>query len=350
MNVLALTRYGPDGASSRVRFLQYVPALQRAGINVDVSPLWDATYLDRLYKRDGARRTLAHTARRYACRAFELPMRARRADVIWLEGELFPWLPAIAESLSSIPIIVDYDDAHFHKYDTHPLSRAFLGAKIDTIMRAAAAVVVGNPYLGTRAHAAGARHIEVLPSVVDLERWPVQEAHEVETQGLLRVGWIGTPHTAHYLDVIGRALRRAARIVDVRVILVGADRSISGVEVECRRWADATEAKNVASFDVGVMPLPDFPWERGKSGYKLVQYMASARPAIASPVGVNGELLGDAGVLARTEDEWVEALVGFARNPTTRKEMGMRGRIRVERHYSLAVTAPRLVEIFQRIG
>jgi glycosyltransferase involved in cell wall biosynthesis len=100
-------------------------------------------------------------------------------------------------------------------------------------------------------------------------------------------------------------------------------------------------------IDIGVMPLPDTPWERGKCGYKLIQYMACGKPVVASPVGVNSEIVrhGESGFLAETDAEWEEALTMLAADPGLRQRMGAAGRRRVEEEYSLQVQAPRLIEL-----
>jgi glycosyltransferase involved in cell wall biosynthesis len=114
-----------------------------------------------------------------------------------------------------------------------------------------------------------------------------------------------------------------------------------------RDWDEATETAEIGNFDVGIMPLPDNPWERGKCGFKLIQYMACGKPVVASPVGVNREIVveGVNGFLASTQKEWVDALLRLKENPALRRTMGERGRRMVEERYCLQVTAPRLQRI-----
>jgi glycosyltransferase involved in cell wall biosynthesis len=341
VKVLALTRYGREGSSSRVRFLQFLPALEAAGISVTVRPLWDEGYLTDLYEAN--RRAPRRVAKRYARRAFNLAAEAAAHDVAWLEAELFPYLPAVAERLLPIPYVVDYDDAVFHKYEG--VARHWVGRKIDSVMKGAAVVLAGNPYIAARAQAAGARRVELLPTVVDLARHPVTAPPAGPE---LRVGWIGTPQTAAYVEGIAGALRGAAEQVRMRLVMVGGLARVPGVTLEGRPWTESTEVADVQSFDVGIMPLPDEPWERGKCGYKLVQYMASARPVVASPVGVNASLVDDAGLLATTPDEWVAALVRLAKDAALRRDLGSRGRAIVERGYSLTVAVPVVLDALRR--
>jgi hypothetical protein len=217
--VLLLARYGALGASSRVRSLQFLPYLEQQGFEVDVASLFDDDYVARLY--DGRRQSWAAVAASYGKRVLKLLARGRY-DVVWVEKELFPWLPAWADlSLlgGGARLLVDYDDAVFHRYDAHRRAwvRRVLGGKIDAVMRAADVVVVGNAYLGARARAAGARRVELLPTVVDTARY----APRARTPGApFTLGWIGTPRTARYLRPLAvrhrrRPLRRA-RLVLVR--------------------------------------------------------------------------------------------------------------------------------------
>src|SRR5690554_2952057 len=157
MKVLLLSKYPRMGASSRLRSLQYLPALAEDGIEVTVSSLFDEDYLAELYGR--GRRAKLRSLMSYLKRFFAF-LTVFRYDVLWIEYEVFPYLPAFAERLLRLlnkPYVVDYDDAVFHNYDRSGsrLIRAFLGNKIDAVMRNAACVVAGNDYLALRARQAG---------------------------------------------------------------------------------------------------------------------------------------------------------------------------------------------------
>ena len=350
MKVLALTRYGRLGASSRLRFYQYLPRLEQGGITVTVAALSSDEYVARLYA--GRRPGFASIAQDYLRRAGRLAS-LRRYDLLWVEKELFPGEPALIERLLAgigIPYVVDYDDATFHRYDRsgNPLLRHLWPRKIDAVMRGAALVIAGNGYLAERARAAGARRVEILPTVVDPGRYPVRPPPAGEP---FTVGWIGTPVTQRYLTPVAGAL---AAIVAAggRVRLVGADRVPDGLPVaatELRPWSEESEANEILGFDVGIMPLDDTEWERGKCGYKLLQYMASARPVVASPVGVNPEIVeqGVTGFLAATPEEWRAALARLRDDPALRTGMGTAGRRRLEAGYSIDRTEPRLRALLQ---
>lgn len=350
MKILLLSRYSQAGASSRVRFYQYLPELARLGIAVHSAPLFDDDYLRDLYT--GRRPSPVAVAGYYARRLAVLG-RLRGYDLVWLEYELLPSLPfgEQALALAGVPYLVDYDDAIFHRYDRSPrrLVRVLLGRKIDRVMRGAALVTAGNDYLAARARAAGARQVECLPSVVDLDRYaprPPQSSTEP-----LTVGWIGTPVTARYLEQIADPLRAVARQRPLRLLAVGAGPlAMAGVEVECQPWSEATEVALIRRMDIGIMPLADTPWEQGKCGYKLIQYMACGVPVIASPVGVNSRLVapGDTGLLAATPSAWVEALLALGADPARREILGGNGRRLVAQQYSLQQTAPLLAGLLRR--
>jgi glycosyltransferase involved in cell wall biosynthesis len=350
---------------------QYVPWLRRAGIHVTAMPFFEDDYLERRYA--SAPQPLTSLARAM-WRRLQALLTSRRFDLIWIEYELFPWAPGIAESilsLAGIPTIVEYDDAVFHRYDRHPswLVRATLSRKIDRIMHGAAAVIVGNAYLAARAETAGARHIDIIPSVIDLSRYdgvppppPVQAVGNAsamsapsaagESTRPLVIGWIGSPSTSPYLHTIAPALRAVCEPGRAIVKLVGTSDAAADFAFPCETslWDEAREIDDLHGFDIGIMPLPDQPWERGKCGYKLLQYMACGKPVIASPVGANCEIVqpGVNGLLAGTHDEWVAALDTLLRDANLRARYGRAGRTTVEQRYSLDMAAPQLVSILRR--
>jgi glycosyltransferase involved in cell wall biosynthesis len=164
------------------------------------------------------------------------------------------------------------------------------------------------------------------------------------------VGWIGSPTTAPYLQLIAPEIKEFARDRDVRLVLVGSGKvPITGVPVEIREWSEEKEVDDIQSFDVGIMPLPNEPWALGKCGYKLVQYMACSLPVVASAVGVNKEMVRDGrnGFLAERTGDWVQAFNVLYDNASQREAMGKAGRALVEEKYCLKATAPRLSAVLR---
>jgi glycosyltransferase involved in cell wall biosynthesis len=348
--VLLLSRYARLGPSSRIRCYQYIDYLRAHSVDVTSAPLLDNDYV-KSFVSDGTRRW-GHIVPAFLRRVRWL-LRARQYDLLWMQYEALPWLPDLFERglmPGGVPYVVDYDDAQFHQYDLNSSTvvRWLLKDKLDGIMARAAAVVAGNDYLATRARQAGATEVLVLPSAVDVSLY--RTAFN-DSPSPFTIGWIGSPTTAQYLQLIADALRETCRQLPARVVLVGSGPiDLPGVPVEVRAWQESTEADEIGTFDVGIMPLADGPWEQGKCGFKLLQYMAAGLPAIASPVGANKVIIrhGTTGFLARTSEDWMRAFVALAESKDLRARMGRAGRQVVEREYSTTVVAPRLLETLIR--
>ncbi len=342
-----LTRYGRDGPSSRLRHLAYVPALERVGFRVTVAPFFDDDYLATRY---GNRRLgLGRLARAYGRRLRHL-LNAHRYDLLWIEKEALPWLPAAFESVLRLrPFVVDFDDAWYLSYAQHSTSlvRVLLGGKLETIVQHATNVIAGNRHLAEWATSSGAGRVVELPTVVDTSRYPVLPLPD----GPFTIAWIGTPHSAKYLASVAEPLRHLQTNHGARLVVIGAgaDDLLPGLIVDRRRWSEDTEAAELTRCHVGIMPLADGPWERGKCGYKLIQYMAAGRPVVGSRLGSNKSIVrhGQTGFLAGGAQEWTDSLAALASDRDAATRMGLAGRKRVEEMYSLEVAAPRLVEILQ---
>jgi glycosyltransferase involved in cell wall biosynthesis len=351
MNVLVLTRYSRMGASSRLRMLQYIETGFFGDTCFEFSPLLDDDYLRTIYaKRQVAPWRLLHA---YAKRLAIL-LSAHKFDVLWIEKELFPNLPAFFECLLArlgIAYMVDYDDAIFHTYDkSHNPVKRLLRNKIAAVMRHATLVVPGNLYLASYARQAGARWVEIMPTVVDASRYAPVHGNDGSR---IVIGWIGTPTTAKFLEPILPVLVRLAAQFPIELAVIGATLDSARYPfVQCRAWSEAAEAAEIGRFDIGIMPLLDDHWERGKCGYKLIQYMACGKAVIASPVGMNTEIVNEGvnGLLAATDDAWFSALSLLAGNRQMRQAMGERGRAIVEQKYCLQVTAPQLAGMMRGIA
>ncbi|WP_338799452.1 glycosyltransferase family 4 protein [Pseudomonas monteilii] len=352
--VLILSKYTRMGASSRLRILQYLPALESSGLELEVSAFFGEDYLNELYT--SSKRSPLKLLRYYLKRLAVL-LRARKYDAVWIEKELFPFVPAVFERwLSAVGsrYLVDYDDAVFHNYDlsASPWVRRLLGSKIDQVMRASSIVVAGNDYLADRARRAGAKRVEIIPTVVDHHRYRV--ISRAEGQQLV-IGWIGSPSTQKYVVSIHAALLDACTRYGAKLMLVGATPNIAaqlpGIEVETLPWTEDREARLIEQMDIGIMPLIDGPWEKGKCGYKLIQYMASGVPVVASPVGVNVEIVADnqCGLLASESAEWMVALSKLLSDREERTRLGLAGRHAVESRYSLQAQAPVLEKLLKSL-
>jgi glycosyltransferase involved in cell wall biosynthesis len=352
MKILLLSRYTRLGASSRLRMLQYLPAILDAGLEVEAVPFFEEGDLQRRYAGNVLHGgTLSAFLKRISS------MRSGAgANLLWIEKEALPWLPWLIErSLlpKSIPIVSDYDDATFHRYDLHPsrIVRWLLGRKIDNVMAASDLVIAGNGYLADRARAAGAKRVEIVPTVVDAEAYSVSPPPG--EAGTVSIGWIGSPSTwTAYMAPMLPMLADVAGAHGARLRVVGAGKAAEPHSlVDSLPWSEQDEVAQIQRMDIGIMPLDDSPWARGKCGYKLIQYMACGLPVVASPVGANAQIVehGVNGFLAGTEREWRDALAMLLGDPALRQRMGMAGRDKVEREYSLQVYGPRVAQLLYNV-
>ena len=212
-------------------------------------------------------------------------------------------------------------------------------------------VMAGNPYLADHARRASSPRVEIVPTVVDINVYKVRA--EVGGEDALRVGWIGTPQTWQELArPVHNVLETILAEQSAQFLAVGAgmQHKTTGT-LQILPWTEDTEVSLIQSMDIGVMPLPDTPWTRGKCGYKLIQYMACGLPVVASPVGVNRDIVehGVNGFLAESDDEWRAAVKMLLNDADLRCRMGAAGRKKVEEQYSLQVWGPRVAQMLRSV-
>jgi glycosyltransferase involved in cell wall biosynthesis len=356
MKVIALTRTTPIGPSTRYRIDQYRPRLAAHGIDVQLRPLFGPTWFRILEQPAGLRRTLAkgaYSLARLAVRLIQiLTLRAARPDLVLIEQQLFPYLPVSIETLlwpRRLKTALEFDDAIY--------LTAGHRTKLEQLCARADVVIVGNEFLANfaRQHA---HRVRVIPTTVDLTRYKqaqvIQRARRDENDSTLRVAWIGLRYNFPFLENLARPLAQLAAEgtkVELRVISSGSPKASSDwgdVRIVHRPWSEETEAAELGTCDLSVMPLPDTEWARGKCGLKVLQSMAAAVPVICSPVGVNAEIVknGINGLLADGDQGWHEALTKLAQNLEYRKQLGESGLRTVETSYNLINGAEQLLEAY----
>ena len=346
IRILGLALYGTQAASHRVRLSQFKAGLAAQGIELHIQSLLGDAYLQRSFS--GRRPSIRQLQLDYCVRLNTL-RHARNFDLAILCCELLPLLPAWLEHrLLTIPYIYDFDDAFFLKYQSGCLGvlRPLLGHKFDRVIARAVAVTAGNQHLAAYAQRFNS-HVSVLPSVVDTQHYrPGGDSSEHP----FTVGWIGSPSTAAYLQALVEPLQQLASERPVRFLVVGGlAPHIPGVEVIEQAWTLEQELPLIQSFDVGVMPLPDSAWARGKCAYKLIQCMACGIPVVASRVGANVEAVHpECGLLAESPQQWLAAFRRLAAEPELRQRMGTAARHWVQQNYSLRSALPVLTEVIQR--
>jgi glycosyltransferase involved in cell wall biosynthesis len=349
LRVLALPKYGRLAASSRCRFFNYLPLLRERNIAVTAKPLLSENYVRR--RLSGASIDYADVAKAYLARLWTL---ANSGDhgVLWIEGELLPRWPATVERVLSAlgrPFVVDFDDAIFHSYDLHPspVVRGLLGGKIDAVLKRAATVVVGNDYLAERARQAGARRVETVPTGVNYSAYV---RRTLAPHDRLTFGWIGSPATEHYLATIAADLDEVCPALNARLRLIGVDRHrFDRADVELVRWSEETEIDALAACDIGLAPLTDGPWERGKCGMKAIQYMALGIPVLAADAGALPNVVGhgETGFIYRDGGEFRTFARQLAENPELRRRMGAAGKERVAASYAIERWAETIADILR---
>jgi glycosyltransferase involved in cell wall biosynthesis len=348
LRILGETAYPPVVASARVRIARLAPFLAPHGVHLEHHPnLSDAEYA--LLQSPAAPPRKAAAIVRAAGRA----ARARRpARDLLLVHRLRLLAPLPGFDPPRRLDVYDLDDALFLG-STAAVNRSFAWTKQEAgrcvaCLRRARLVTAGNAFLAGHARKHGAR-VEVVPSCVDPDAQPQREHRDVEA---LTVGWIGTHSTVGYLRAILPALDRVRRDgVALRLVTVGAALDVDEPWIEARPWSAETEGADLASFDVGLMPLPDTEWARGKCGYKLLQYFAAGVPAVAAPVGVNAVLLEGGGSLAATNAaEWAGALRTLAADAAERRERGATARAFAEREFSYARWAPAVAALYKELA
>jgi len=347
MKIAMLTRFGAMGANSRYRLLQYIPSFERAGHTVEVRPMLDDAYLRALYA--SGRRSRWQVARGYLRRLAQL-RGLEHYSIVLCDQEFFPYFPPMAERLAAgccARLVVDYDDAAYCKYREIPLLRQ----RIPALIAQAEAVVVGNHSLETFA-ARYSQSVHVIPTVVDVSRYTPRR--DYSESGVLRLVWIGTPVTAEFLKPLAPVLMELkTRYPVLGLRLIGAGEAIRQwlPFAEVVPWSEASEARLLAECDIGLMPLPDTEFTRGKCGLKLIQCMAAGLPVVGSPVGANCEIVheGREGYLAASPRQWFEALEQLIVSPRLRREMGQNASRKVRQNYSLQQGAAAWLRIIERI-
>jgi glycosyltransferase involved in cell wall biosynthesis len=332
---------GRKAGSARFRVRQLVPALAREGVAVTEYAARFENYPPRarLWRPAWAAATLASRLADLARAA------ASDSRVTWLQREFVSTLPTI-EFLTARPRVLDVDDAIW-EYGGGRVAR--------TLARGSAAVIAGNAIVAER-FAEWNRDITVAHTPVDTAYWkPAEPAPRHDRRPV--IVWSGAAGGLHDIGpvegAIAEALRRHPRAV-FRVVSNWAPtyRVIPPARTEFMPWTPETEVAVLQDATVGIMPLADTPWNRGKCAFKGIQYLACGMPAVMSPVGMNVEVLAraDCGIAAATEAEWTAALDALLSDPARAAAMGAAGRAMVERHYSVTAVAPIVAGVLRRVA
>ena len=355
--------------ASRFRVYQYLPYLQRAGISFKVCPSKPGKYFhvtarfSRLTKKHGRLAQFLYLLGSYWMaynRFLEAFFGGFRYDACFLQRELIPTPNLFVEMfvLSCFhKVVFDFDDSIFLRPSwANPEGGALadkgMERKIHYLVSRASQIIVSNEFLKSKVETINPR-VAILPTPVDTRYYlPVDRTRRADRPVI--IGWVGTSGNLFYLKGVMGAFERLweeRKDFRLRVVCNIPDQDF-GIPmnrefIEFREWKLAQEIKNFDEMDIGIMPLQEDDWGRGKAGFKILQYMASGIPVVASPVGVNSTIVktGENGLLALTEEEWICALNQLIDNPALRSQIGAAGRAHVEKHYSLEAMAPEFIRI-----
>ncbi|MFH1226460.1 MAG: glycosyltransferase family 4 protein [Planctomycetota bacterium] len=326
MKILFLVR-DKNHPAPRYRVAQYLNYLNEHGVQSDVMTAPESVW------------SWWQTARQ-----------AKQYDIIFIQKKRAKpfWLKQLREQSR---LIYDFDDAVMFNSSRHdsPDSPVRMKHFMDTVSNVNG-VIAGNDYLKSLAAPHNAK-IWVVPTCIETKRYPQKEGVDTET---VTLGWIGGGKSLVFLKKLQPVLDRVHEQSGNTVLkIVCNDFFDNGrMPIIKKQWSDPEEVQDILSFDIGLAPLPDDPWSRGKCGTKLLQCMAAGIPSVASPVGVHNEIVKDGvnGFLAADDNEWVDKLSRLVKDAALRKQIGMAGRATVEAGYSINANAPKLLAIFKQIS
>lgn len=352
---MALHRPGRS-PSQRFRFEQYLGILRAGGYACDHAFLLDAR-ADRDYYAGGRYfqklLILIKSTIKLAGLAF-----FGKYDMVFVQREAFMLGTSFFERqfAKKSKLIFDFDDTIW-RHQTGKIkskNKIFYSLKNPektiSIIKAAYMVIAGNAYLSGFAKNYN-RNVRIIPTTIDTQAYPFTEKTNVEK---VAIGWSGSFSTIiHFEFILGALERLKEKYGDKVCFKVIGDETFRHQKLNIRGlpWRKDSEIQNLSEFDIGIMPLPDDEWTKGKCGLKGLQYMALGIPTIMSPVGVNADIIQDGvnGYLADKEDEWVEKASLLVDSPELRKSIGLKGRKTVEKHYSVEANKARYLEIFDNL-
>jgi len=321
MNIQVLI---PDknAPSCRFRVLQYLEPLKELGINLDVVEL---------SRQKSERRAVLDAAVDF--------------DAVLLHRKLLNRFDYSRLRRRARKLIYDHDDAVMFRDSNAPrLDSRMRRRKWERLVSGADLVIAGNNYLADLASDYN-RKVMVIPTVINLDHYFGESS---SSSGLV-IGWMGTSSNFIYLSQIRDAMETVLRDHPEVTFRVVSDRTpdLSGLSIDSKRWSADDEISDLAGFDIGIMPIFDDPWARGKCAFKIIQYFASSLPVICSPVGANLDVVkeGVNGYFASSTEEWRQRLEELLASAGERKVMGRAGRKVVEDKYSLSVMTPRLARV-----
>ncbi len=356
MKILFWVPYPTEGASNRYRVEQYLPYLERESMSYRLHPFWTSAGYKILYQRGNILKKIYYFIRGTFSRLLDL-LSVWRCDIVFIHRESYPMGPAFFESILHImgkPLIFDFDDAVFLPANSH--QNSFVKTlkrpgKIKYIIKISSYTIAGNNYLADFSRDFSDK-IKVIPTSIDTDKFFAETTTTGHKKEIV-IGWIGSGTTIEFVRIISGVITRLSKkYSNVVFKIVGGSLKIEGHDnLVSKPWSLEGEIEDLKSFDIGIMPMEDNAWTRGKCGFKAILYMSMGIPSVCSPVGVNKEIVTDGvnGFLAADEDEWVEKISRLIDDKELRVKMGLSGRKTVEEKYSVKANAPIFLNIIKQV-
>ena len=351
--LIILCPYPRAGApSQRFRYEQYLSVLEENGYRYHILSFLDEETNRVLYQPGRTFQKVRGLILGYLRRLSHI-WKSRNADAVFIHREATPlgppWVEYLVAKVINKPIIYDYDDAIWQA-DQSGVNRwvSWLKwrAKVGKICGWSYRVSAGNAYLAAFAQQLGATAV-VNPTTIDTQYYhnQVKDQHSQP----LAIGWTGSHSTLKYLALVAPVLHRLSESHNFRVVVIAnrpPDYDLPNLAFI--KWNEQTEIEDLLQINIGIMPLPDDPWSKGKCGFKALQYLALGIPAVVSPVGVNTEIVQPNvhGFHAQTEDEWYDSLQKLLTDASLREKMGREGRQQVVDHYSIQSNTANFLNLF----
>lgn len=353
VKILFLPKYSSKAPSSRYRTFQYINDFKKSGLIVNVKPLFNDEYITDLFSNK--RKNILNIFMCYIKRVYYL-LTAAQYDLLYIEKEALPYIPFWLENiLLPRKYILDYDDAVFENYlnSKNGIVKYLFGDKISKLMRNAKTVVTGSPYLTNYAKIYNDVVVEI-PTSINWERYKVLPNVQKQPDEFV-IGWIGSPSSSKYILKIIEPLKQFIDLhTNVKLHLIGFDNKIKinlkEENIDILKWSDELEVEMICNFDIGIMPLNNDPFSRGKCGFKLIQYMACGLPTISTPLEANISINeGSNNLFADNDNEWFKAFETAYNNKNHYKTVGDVNRQLAYKKFSLQSNLAIYISLFESL-
>jgi len=352
MKVLFITPYPIEGASSRYRIYQYLHLLEINDIKTKVRPFISSKLQNVIYKKN--KLLISFYLLLSSINRIIDVFRCFNYDIVFIHREAFPFGPNIIERIFKLigkKIILDFDDAIFLPYAKKSRFALRITPKDRTIslIKLADHIIVGNNYLCDFVKPIN-NNVSLLPTPIDTDKFTLK----ISRENITTIGWVGSFSTSEYINEVEQAIKYLSSKYNIKFRIVGSGRNISipGVNVENIEWSLKNEVIDFQKINIGIYPLPNDLWARGKCGFKAIQYMSCGVPVVASPIGVNKEIIKDGfnGFLAETQEDWIKKIELLINDKELRTRIGKEGRRTVEEKYSVSANFPKLLQILKSLS